>query len=98
MKETIAADVHKFILETFLLGDETRLTDTASFIEQGLIDSTGILELVGFIEEHYGIRVEDSELVPENLDSVEQIATYVVSKVQVIPTTNAVISQAASAQ
>jgi acyl carrier protein len=51
-----------------------------SLLDQGIIDSTGVLEVIGFIEETFGITVEDSELLPENLDSIQGIAQYVVRK------------------
>jgi acyl carrier protein len=96
MKATIAAEVRNFIVHTFLLGDDSRLKDETSFIEEGLIDSTGILELVGFLEERYEFRVEDNELVPENLDSVDRVASYICSKLQ-IPASSAALSQPALA-
>jgi acyl carrier protein len=63
-----------YIAETNLLEVDTSLLD------QGIIDSTGVLEVIGFIEETFGITVEDSELLPENLDSIERIAQYVIRK------------------
>jgi len=68
--------VLKFVVENFLYGDESRLRGDTSFLKSGIIDSTGILELVGFLESHFGIRVEDEELVPENLDSLTTISSY----------------------
>lgn len=66
------------ILENFLFtGDNGRLQDDASFLEEGIVDSTGVLELVMFVEETFGIAVEDEEIVPENFDSVAQLAHYV---------------------
>lgn len=73
--------VRKFIFDNFLFGaEESRLNDDDSFLEQGIIDSTGILELVSFLEENIGINVEDSELVPENLDSVNHILVFIEKK------------------
>jgi acyl carrier protein len=73
--------IRGYILETFLFGGNgDSLGDDDSFLENGIIDSTGILELVAWIEETYGIRVADDELVPENLDSVNRLAAYVGSK------------------
>ncbi|HEY5997786.1 MAG TPA: acyl carrier protein [bacterium] len=67
-----------FILENFLFGQENPdFTDGASLLENGLIDSTGVLELVAFVEEKYGISVADEELLPENFDSVDNLANYV---------------------
>ncbi len=68
--------VREFIVENFLFGDGETLKDDTSFMEEGIIDSTGILELVMFIEETYSIKVEDDELVPENMDNLNNIAKY----------------------
>jgi acyl carrier protein len=56
--------------------DSDSLKDDSSFLEDGVIDSTGVLELVGFLEENYEIKVEDEELIPENLDSIKNICAY----------------------
>ena len=57
-----------------------RIGDDTSFLDSGIIDSTGVLELVDFLEEEFGIEVEDSELVPENLDSISKLFRYLESK------------------
>ena len=76
-KETIK----KFIVNHFLKGDKSRsLSDDDSFIEQGIIDSIGVLELVAFLEEKFGFRVGDEEIVPENFDSVNKLDSFVQSK------------------
>ena len=72
----IEADVREFVVHNFLF-DDGSLGDSDSFLEQGIIDSTGILELVGFLESRYTIAIGDDELVPANLDSVERVATFV---------------------
>ncbi len=70
-----------FIVENFLFGSEADApAPEDSFMETGLIDSTGILELIGFVEDTYEIEVEDDELVPENLDSVHNIAQFIARK------------------
>jgi acyl carrier protein len=76
MKEKI----RMFIVENFLFGKANGLGDDSSFLDEGIIDSTGILELVSFLEEQYGIRVEDEELVPENLDCINNVVAYLESK------------------
>ena len=77
IKETI----REFILSNFLKGSElTTLVDDASFLEEGIIDSVGVLELVAFIEETFNFRVEDEEIVPDNLDSVDKLVAFVQSK------------------
>jgi acyl carrier protein len=77
----IKKQVREYIIENFLMGeDEGELTDDESFLESGLIDSTGILELIGFLEESYEIEIEDEEMIPENLDSVGRVARFVMFK------------------
>ncbi len=73
--------VRQFVVSTFLLGDGELLKDDTSFMEQGILDSTGILELIMFLEESFGIKIEDDELMPENLDSLERIAAFLDRKV-----------------
>ena len=70
-------EIRQFIIDNFLMGqDSDSLKDDSSFLEEGVIDSTGVLELVGFLEENYEIKVEDEELIPENLDSIKNICAY----------------------
>ncbi len=76
--EEIQATVIAFIVENFLFGaEEEAPAPKDSFMDTGLIDSTGILELVGFIEEEYEISVADDQLIPQNLDSVENITNFI---------------------
>ena len=72
--------IRNFIIENFLFGDDNGLSDKDSFLENGIIDSTGVLELVQFLEETYDIAVEDEELVPENLDSIANVVKYLKRK------------------
>ena len=66
--------IKEFISEHFIKGDSTKnISNDGSFLEEGIIDSVGVLELVAFIEETFNFRVEDEELVPENLDSVNKL-------------------------
>jgi len=75
----VERDVTAFIVENFLFGNTADApARDASFMDTGLIDSTGILELVAHLEATYGISVGDDQLVPENLDSVANIAAFVV--------------------
>jgi acyl carrier protein len=77
----IAAELRAFVVDRFLFGDSrTPLRDDESLLARGIVDSTGILELVAFIEEKYGIRVADEELVPENLESISNAAAFVSRK------------------
>jgi acyl carrier protein len=74
-------ELRKYILETFLFtSDDGALADDDSFLDKGIIDSTGILELIMFLEEHYGISVTDEEMLPENLDSVVNLVRFVERK------------------
>lgn len=72
--------VKEFIVENFLFGDDQGLDNDASFLDNGIIDSTGILELVTFLEETFNIEIADEELVPENLDSINQIVSFLAKK------------------
>jgi acyl carrier protein len=82
--ETIAQEIKEFVVGNFLFGQEgDGLPEDQSFLETGIIDSTGVLELVGFLEQHYGITVADRELVPENLDSIRNASSFVARKLEV---------------
>jgi acyl carrier protein len=73
--------IRQFIIDTFLFGDtETELSDGDSLLDSGIVDSTGVLELVAFIEDEFNIEVRDEELIPENLDSLDQLAAFVERK------------------
>ena len=72
--------VRKFVVENFLFGDGSGLEEGTSFLDSGIIDSTGILELVTYLEETFGISVADDDLVPENLGSIANIASYLKRK------------------
>lgn len=70
-----------FVTENFLFGqDAASLTDDTSFIENGIVDSTGVLELVAFLESTYGLQLSNEELVPENLDSIRNLTAFVERK------------------
>lgn len=73
--------LQKFIKENFLYGNENRsLTSKDSLIQNGIIDSTGILELISFLEDTFQIQVEDEDLIPENFDSINKIKNYLQKK------------------
>lgn len=80
--------VRHFVVENFLFGDGESLKEDTSFLERGIIDSTGILEVIMFLEETYGIKIEDEELVPENLDSLRNIAKFLERKINSSPSSN----------
>ncbi len=72
--------VRKFVIDNYLFGEAGKLKDDDSFMETGMIDSTGILELVRFLESRYEIKVADEELIPDNLDSINKIVAFIQSK------------------
>lgn len=72
--------VREFIGQNFVMSDASQLSADQSLMEARLIDSTGVLELVAFLEEQFGIQVSDAELVPENLDTIGNIVSYVQRK------------------
>lgn len=75
--------VRTFIVESFLFGDQAALpADNESLIAGGIIDSTGVLELVAFIEDSFGITVDDNDITPANLDSVDAIVSFLESRSQ----------------
>jgi acyl carrier protein len=76
----IEEQVRAFITSNFYVADPSVLEDSASLLDQGIIDSTGVLEVISFIEETFGITVEDSEMLPDNLDSIARISNFVVRK------------------
>jgi acyl carrier protein len=77
----IQPQIRQYLAENFLFSDNGyELEDEASFLEEGIVDSTGVLELVMFVEETFGITVQDEEIVPQNFDSVSQVAAYVQRK------------------
>ena len=77
----IKEQIRAFVTSNFYVADPTALEDGASLLDRGIIDSTGVLEVIFFIEENFGITVEDSEMLPDNLDSIERIANFVSHKI-----------------
>ena len=73
--------IRDFVVENFLFGAANGLKDDTSFLEEGIIDSTGILELVTYLEDEFSITVEDEELIPENLDSIDNVTAYLGRKI-----------------
>lgn len=81
MMEPIAQQIREFVISNFLFGQNgDSLADDQSFLETGIIDSTGVLELIGFVEERFGVSVADHEIVPANLDSVNQLVGFIARK------------------
>lgn len=77
---SIENKIRAYVAENFLFGDATQLGANDSFLDKGIIDSTGILEIVMFLEEEFGVKVADSEMLPENLDSIGNIVRFIESK------------------
>jgi acyl carrier protein len=75
------SEIRRFITEIFLFGDDLRLDNNKSLLDAGIIDSTGVLELIAHLEEHYHITVDDDELVPENLDTIDSLCAFLGRKI-----------------
>ena len=81
--EPLTQELRKFVVTNFLFGEESgqfAFSDDDSFQERGIIDSTGILELVSHLQDRYAIAIEDDELVPDNLDSISKVAGFIERK------------------
>jgi acyl carrier protein len=77
---SIEQTIREFMQKNFLFGDTFPFRDEDSFLEKGIIDSTGVLELVGFVQETFEITIQDEELIPQNLDSVSNLAKFIRQK------------------
>ena len=81
MTDTVKNSIRTFIIDSFLFGDTSQaIADDTSLIDNNLVDSTGVLELVFFLESTFGISVKDTEVIPENLDSIGAMAAFIESK------------------
>lgn len=78
--ESVSALVRAFIAQNFYVPDPKALSDDASLVDEGILDSTGVLELAAFLEKRFEIKVEDSELLPTNLDSIAFVVRFVANK------------------
>ena len=78
--DDIAQQLRQFITENFLFGAEVAFTDDDSLIGAGIVDSTGVLELIAHLEGEYDIALDDTELVPENLDSISNLVRFIDAK------------------
>jgi len=78
---SIRDSLRAYVLENCLFTDDgSKLNDADSFLETGVLDSTGILEIILFVEESFGIEVADDEMEPTNLDSIDRLVVYVERK------------------
>lgn len=73
-------EIRAFIVENFLLGKDSGFDNGESLLESGVIDSTGIMHVVAFLEERFGIAVDDEDMIADNLESVNRIAVFVERK------------------
>ncbi len=79
--EDIKTNLREYIVENFLFGDtETAFTDDDSFMEEGILDSTGILDIISHVEATFNIKIDDDEILPENLDSLTKMEIFIKSK------------------
>jgi len=76
----LKSEIKNFIIENFLYGQNDGFGEDVSFMQKGIMDSTGILELVAFVEEKYELSVADEELIPDNFDSINKLSTYITKK------------------
>lgn len=80
--QDVKADVRQYILDNFLMGDAgAQLQDDQSFLDHHVIDSTGFIELVSYLEDTFKVKIMDEEMIPENLDSLNNIERFVRSKI-----------------
>lgn len=80
---SVEEKIRNYVLENYLFtNDQGALANSDSFLDKGILDSTGILEIIYLLEEEFGVKVEDDEMIPENLDSVDNIVKFVATKTQ----------------
>ena len=78
--DAIKQRLREFVAKNFYMADPTSFDDRSSFLDRGIIDSTGVLELVSFVEGEYGLSVADEDIVPANFDSIDALAAFVARK------------------
>lgn len=80
MKMSVLERVRQFVIDNFYVSDPSELTDDTLLVTQGYVDSTGMLEMISYLETEFGIRITDQETTPENLESIARIAAFVARK------------------
>jgi acyl carrier protein len=80
MEQEMVNKLREFIKNNFLLGNDANLKNDDSFMGKGIVDSTGILEVVSFVEETFGFKIADEDLLPDNLDSINNLVNYIQKK------------------
>ena len=78
--DMLRQQLRSFIVEHFLFGEDTGMTDDSSMLDEGVLDSTGVMELVSHLESTYGFDVAGTEVIPENLDSIDNLVKFVERK------------------
>lgn len=81
--DTPKQKIKAFIIDNFLFGEAGDLSDDTSFLEEGIIDSTGVLELIEFLEEEFDIMIDDEDMIPENLDSLNNLEKFIAKLLKV---------------
>jgi acyl carrier protein len=79
-RQTMKEVVRQFMVTTFLFGSDNGFDDNVSLYGTGVLDSTGMLELITFLEQSFCVKIADEDLVPENFDTLENIAAYLEAK------------------
>ncbi len=78
----VRKELRQFITDSFLIGDDqVSFSDADSFMKTGIIDSTGVLELTAYLEEKYGVELADNEMLPSNLDSIDNLVRFIQGKI-----------------
>jgi acyl carrier protein len=73
-------EIRKFIIDKFLFGEQKKIAGDLSLLDADIVDSMAVLELISYLEESFGIKVEDRELVPENLDTIDRLCAFLSKK------------------
>ncbi|MBR3770982.1 MAG: acyl carrier protein [Clostridium sp.] len=82
-KENIEQVIKEYLLENFLFGyEENEISEKSSLLDMGILDSTGIMEIVSFLEQKFGIKVKDEDIIPSNLESLDAISNYVLERTE----------------
>ncbi len=92
---TLPERLRNFIIDNYLFGDDRGLRDDSSFLGEGIIDSTGIMHLVAFLEEEFAVVIEDVELIPDNLDSISKVTALIERKKHLSPLPMSMVLQSA---
>lgn len=75
--DKVKEKVRAFIIENFLFGEDNNLNNDTSFLDEGIIDSTGVLELIEYLEEKFNIQINDEDMIPENIDSLNNLERFI---------------------